>query len=110
MKLSKPQYANNDSIIVTVKVKNTGAREGEEIVQLYMQDKTASITRPVKELKGFQKIVLQKGESKTVTFILHNNDLAFYNSELKKIVEPGIFNIFVGGNSEETLKTSFELL
>lgn len=110
LKLSKPQYANNDSIIVTVKVKNTGAREGEEIVQLYMQDKTASITRPVKELKGFQKIVLQKGESKTVTFILHNNDLAFYNSELKKIVEPGIFNIFVGGNSEETLKTSFELL
>jgi beta-glucosidase len=68
-----------------------------------------SVTRPVKELKGFQKIALQPGESKTVTFTLKPDQLAFYNLEMKRVVEPGDFTVFVGGNSGDALSTDFRL-
>jgi len=79
----------NETITAAVTVTNTGKYEGEEVVQLYIRDVVGSITRPVKELKAFQKILLKAGESKKITFTLSINDLKFYNSDLKFIAEPG---------------------
>lgn len=91
-------------IQISVNVANTGNRDGEEVVQLYVQDKIGSITRPVKELKGFQKLMIKKGESKTVQFTLTKDDLAFYHPDLTKSFEPGEFVVYVGGNSVETIQ------
>ncbi len=93
-------------INVTVSVANTGNRDGEEVVQLYIHDKVGSVTRPLKELKGFQKALIKKGETKTITFILTTDDLAFYHPDLKKYWEPGEFVVFVGTNSSETISKS----
>jgi beta-glucosidase len=93
----------------TVTVTNTGQYDGEEVVQLYIRDLIGSITRPVKELKGFQKIKLKAGESKKVTFTITVNDLKFYNSELKYIAEPGDFKIFIGGNSRDVKEAALNL-
>ena len=94
---------------IDVKVTNTGTREGREVVQLYIRDKVGSITRPVKELKGFEKITLRPGESKVVRFTITDKDLAFYNNALKFAAESGEFDVMVGGNSVETLKATFNL-
>jgi beta-glucosidase len=96
-------------ITVSSDVTNTGDRDGEEIVQLYIQDKVGSITRPLKELKGFKKLLIRKGETIKVSFTLTNGDLSFYHPDLKKYWEPGEFNAFVGGNSEEVISASFKL-
>jgi beta-glucosidase len=105
-----PKQIRRDSkVIVTVDVTNTGKVAGEEIVQLYIQDKVAAVTRPVKELKDFKKINLQAGEKTTVHFTLSNEQLAFLNLDMKWTIEPGIFNVFVGGNSQDVLQTEFEL-
>jgi len=98
---------NGDKISVTVKVSNTGSIDGEEVVQLYIQDKVGSITRPVKELKGFLKVMIEKGETKIITFNLTADDLAFYHPGLSKYWEPGEFVAFVGTNSAETISKSF---
>ncbi|HNK30237.1 MAG TPA: fibronectin type III-like domain-contianing protein, partial [Ferruginibacter sp.] len=79
----------------------TGTRDGKETVQLYIRDLVGSITRPVKELKGFQKIALKAGESRTVTFSITPNDLKFYNGDLKYDWEPGEFSIMIGANSRD---------
>ena len=100
---------NGSQIQVAVKVANTGNLDGEEIVQLYVQDKVGSITRPVKELKGFQKVLLKKGETKSLSFTLTTDDLAFYHPDLKKFWEPGEFVIYVGTNSSETLTQSIQV-
>ncbi len=92
-------------VTVSVKVKNTGSRDGEEVVQMYVKDMVASITRPVKELKGFEKVSLKSGEEKTVQFTLEDSALGFYNNDLKFVVEPGDFEIMVG-NSSESLKSA----
>ena len=89
-----------DSLSISVKVTNSGEREGEEIVQLYVRDLVGSVTRPVKELKGFQKIKLAPGASKNVNFKLTAADLAFYTAEMKFEAEPGDFWIMVGPDSE----------
>lgn len=94
---------------IDVKVTNTGTRDGREVVQLYIRDKVGSITRPVKELKGFEKITLRPGESKVVRFTITDKDLAFYNNALKFAAESGEFDVMVGGNSVETLKATFNL-
>ncbi len=107
--LDKPYFNFNDSIHVSATVTNTGKRDGEEVVQLYIHDVTGSLTRPVKELKGFRKIFLKAGESKTVTFTLHASDLTFYNSKMKLQAEPGQFEVFIGSDSAEGLKGTFEL-
>ena len=86
---------------VAVTVTNTGKCEGEEVVQLYVRDEVASITRPIKELKGFEKIKLSPGESKTVTFDVKDEQLGFYNNQMKFIVEKGDFTLMVGGNSRD---------
>jgi beta-glucosidase len=98
-----------NTITVSSDVTNTGDRDGEEIVQLYIQDKVGSITRPVKELKGFKKLLIRKGETINVSFPLTTDDLSFYHPDLKKYWEPGEFNAFVGGSSAEVISVSFKL-
>jgi beta-glucosidase len=108
--LNKKQIRPSESIDITVTISNTGNYDGEETVQLYIQDVAASITQPVKELKRFQKLFLKKGESKPVVFHLNINDLKFYNQDLKQIYEPGEFRVFVGPNSKDVKSASFTLL
>ncbi|MGB3075531.1 MAG: glycoside hydrolase family 3 C-terminal domain-containing protein, partial [Chitinophagales bacterium] len=110
LKLNKVKFAMNDSLKVSVTVTNSGKRDGEEVVQLYIQDLVGSLTRPVKELKGFNKISLKAGESKTVSFTLHADDLAFYNVKMIRQAEPGEFKVYAGGSSAGSLEGSFELV
>ncbi|MBM2845769.1 MAG: Beta-glucosidase-related glycosidase, partial [Bacteroidetes bacterium] len=79
------------------------------IVQLYVRDVVASVTRPLKELKGFQRVALDPGQQKTVTFVLKNDQLAFYGLDMKQVVEPGMFKVYVGGNSVDLVESEFEL-
>jgi beta-glucosidase len=109
IKLSTSNLTAADSLVVSVDVTNTGSREGKEVVQLYIRDVVGSITRPVKELKAFEKISLKAGETKTVKFTLHQNDLSFYNADLNFLAEPGEFHVFVGGNSRDVKQGSFVL-
>ena len=101
------EWQNGKKITATVTVKNTGARDADEVVQLYIRDMVASISRPVKELKGFQRIHLVAGESKEVSFEITPDMLKFYNIELKHVIEPGDFQIMVGANSREVKTLNF---
>ncbi|MGB5027759.1 MAG: beta-glucosidase BglX [Chitinophagaceae bacterium] len=101
IKLSSASLKGNQSLTASVTVTNSGKYDGKEVVQLYIRDVVGSVTRPVKELKGFQKIDLKAGESKTVTFNITPNDLKFYNYDLKFDWEPGEFQIMIGGNSRD---------
>lgn len=107
--VDKESFSVGDSVKVSVKVKNTGARAGEEVVQLYIRDLVGSVTRPVKELKEYRKIALNAGEEKEVVFYLANADLAFYRQDMTFGSEPGYFNVFVGGSSASVLQRTFEL-
>ena len=98
---------SNKTLKATIRVTNTGKYAGEETVQLYLNDPVASVTRPVKELKQFQKVFLQPGETKELTFTLTPEDLKFYNSQLKWDWESGKFNVFIGTNSEDVVRKSF---
>lgn len=109
LKLSKSTLGMNEKLQVEVTLKNTGDRAGEETVQLYVRDLVGSVTRPVKELKGFQKIFLRPGESRPVRFELSSDDLRFYTQNMEFKAEPGEFKVFVGGNSVEVLEAGFEL-
>lgn len=108
--LSAEKLSTSDILTVTVNLKNIGKYDGTEVVQLYVQDKVGSVTRPVKELKGFQRVCLKAGESKKVTFSLPIADLAFWGLDMNYIVEPGDFNLWVGTNSKEGLTAEFEVL
>ena len=101
LKLSSTSLKGNQTLTASVTVTNSGSLDGKEVVQLYVRDVVGSMTRPVKELKGFQKISLKAGETKTVTFNITTNDLKFYNSNLKYDWEAGDFVIMVGGNSRD---------
>lgn len=101
IKLSSTSLKGNQALTASITVTNTGNKDGKEVVQLYIRDVVGSVTRPVKELKGFQKIDLKAGESKTVSFKITPNDLKFYNYELKYDWEPGEFVIMIGGNSRD---------
>jgi beta-glucosidase len=94
---------------VSATVTNSGSRYGVETVQLYMRDLAASLTRPVRELKGFERVPLKAGESRTVTFEVPARELGFFNEDSTFIVEPGKFHVWVGGSSEATLRGEFEL-
>ncbi|HLT32224.1 MAG TPA: beta-glucosidase BglX, partial [Aquaticitalea sp.] len=107
--LSSSNIGFNDTLTVTATITNTGNYDGHEIVQLYIHDKFGTLTRPVKELKGFQKIFLKKGESKTVTFNLTVEDLKYYNNENKFDVEPGEFEIAIAPSSDFKFKNTFSL-
>ncbi len=110
IKLSAPSFKAGESITAQVRVTNTGKYEGKEVVQLYTRDMVGSITRPVKELKGFQKISLKPGESKEVTFTLSADDLKFFNADLQYVAEPGDFKLFIGSNSRDVKTADFKLL
>lgn len=110
LKLSTQKLSPNGKVTVTVDVKNTGAFDGEEVVQLYVRDLVGSVTRPVRELKGFNKLLIKKGETKMVTFELSTDDLRFYDINMQFVAEPGDFEVYVGGNSNADLKSTFELV
>lgn len=107
--LSAKELSANDVLTVTFDLKNTGKYEGTEIVQLYVQDKFASVTRPVKELKRFERISLKPGETKQITFTLPIEELAFWNINMKKVVEPGDFVLWVAPNSVDGNSTEFKV-
>lgn len=109
LKLSSPTLSRDGKQTVSVDLTNTGNYDGAEVVQLYLRDMVGSVTRPVKELKGFQKVFLKKGETKTVEFTLTEQDLRFYNSELQWTSEPGDFKVFVGTSSASTQEAGFTL-
>ena len=96
-------------IKVGATVTNTGDRTGDEVVQVYIQDVTASVTRPVKELKRFKRITIDPGESVSISFTLSKDDLSFYGLDMKPVVEPGIFKVYVGSSSEDVTELEFEL-
>jgi len=107
--LSSADMNSNGDITATVTVSNSGKKDGSEVVQLYIRDVVASISRPVKELKGFEKIQVKAGESKTVTFTITPELLKFYNSKLEHVVESGEFDIMIGGNSRDVKSAKFTL-
>jgi len=107
VKLNKNTLKPGQTILATVDIQNTGNFDGQETIQLYIQDIYGSVTRPVKELKGFQKIFLKKGETKHVTFSIDENMLKFYNPDLKFAAEAGDFNLFIGANSRDVTAVPF---
>lgn len=110
LRLDKKNINTDETLMVSVNVENTSNADGDEVVQLYIQDVVASITRPVKELKGFKKVHIKAGESTRVEFNLNSSDLAFYRADFSYGIEPGDFRVFVGGNSRDVLESEFKLL
>ena len=108
MTLNTSSFTKNGKIEVSVVVKNTGKVKGKEVVQMYIRDLIGSTTRPVKELKGFELVELQPNESRTVTFTIDENTIAFYTANNKWEAEPGDFEVFIGTNSADTIKSNFE--
>ena len=107
--LSSDTLTTQNPLTISVEVTNSGNFDGEEIVQLYIKDKVASITRPVKELKGFKKVFLKKGEMQRVSFELTVEDLMFYNSNLERVAEPGVFELMIAPNSDHPFTHFFKL-
>jgi len=105
IRVSKSELIANEKLIITIPITNIGKLEGEEVVQLYINDPVASISRPVKELKNYKKIMLQPGEKQDVTFTVTTEDLKFYNSNLKYDWESGEFIIYIGTNSADVKST-----
>jgi beta-glucosidase len=102
--LDRSRLSSEKTLTASINVTNTGKYDGAEVVQLYIRDMVGTITRPVKELKGFQKIYLKAGEARNVSFTITPDDLKFYNSELIYDWEPGEFEIMIGGNSRDVKK------
>ena len=100
----------DELLTVSAEIKNTGTVEADEIVQLYTRDLVGDITRPVRELKGFQRIRLKPGESKIVQFKLHPDDLSFHNQKMQSVTEPGTFYVWIAPDSENGLQGSFEII
>ncbi|MNR29901.1 Periplasmic beta-glucosidase precursor [compost metagenome] len=97
-------------IIASVTVTNTGAEQGEETVQLYIQDLYGSVVRPAKELKGFKKVTLTAGEAQEISFTITEAELAYWNSDMKYEAEAGDFKVYIGSSSRDVKEASFELL
>lgn len=111
LKLSKTKMKSSETIEISLKLTNTGKITGEEVVQLYLHDRYASVVRPVKELKDFQKVKLEAGESKTITFVIDKEKLSFYNSDLQWTAESGEFGLMIGSSSSDIrLQSQFELI
>ncbi len=109
LKVTKPKINADEETTVTVDITNTGKVRGDEVAQMYIRDEISSVTRPIKELKDFARISINPGETKTVTFNITPQKLSFYNREMKRVVEPGTFQIMVGGNSSELMNQSLEV-
>jgi beta-glucosidase len=111
MKLNSRAIGSADSVTVTLDVKNEGDREGDEVVQLYLRDMVGSVARPVKELKGFTRVSLAPGETRTVRFTLTPKDLRMLDEGMRWVVEPGEFRVMIGASSEDIrLEGSFEVV
>ncbi|HVE57547.1 MAG TPA: glycoside hydrolase family 3 N-terminal domain-containing protein [Pyrinomonadaceae bacterium] len=110
LKIAKPKIGANEETTVTVDITNTGGRRGDEVAQMYIRDEVSSVTRPVKELKDFARVSIEPGQTKTVTFMITPAKLQFYNREMKRVVEPGTFQIMVGGNSVDLIKQTLEVV
>lgn len=108
-RLDTPRLKMNQKLQVKVRISNVGERDGEEVVQLYIRDLVGSVTRPLKQLRGYQKVFLKKGESKELTFVLSVEDLKFYGKGMKWAAEPGEFHVMVGPNSRDLKSASFQL-
>ncbi len=109
LQLSAPRISANGKLTVSAEVENTGRRPGDEVVQLYIRDLVASMTRPVKELKGFQRVSLRPGEKRRVEFVLGPEHLGFWNREMRYVVEPGEFRVMVGANSVDVVEAKFNV-
>ena len=109
IRLSKNSIKAGEKLEAIITVRNAGEYDGEEVVQLYIRDLVGSVVRPVKELKGFQKVFLKKGEAKEIRFSITSDDLRFYNEKIQYVFEPGDFDVFIGTNSRDTKKASFKL-
>ena len=109
VQLDKKEINGNESLMASITITNTGTKDGEETVQLYTRDLVGSVTRPVRELKGFQKVFLKAGESRTVSFKINTSDLAFYRRDMSWGTEPGMFQVFIGANAETTNGKTFVL-
>lgn len=107
IKLSKDKFSKSEKITASIEITNTGKAKGEEVVQLYLRDLVGSISRPLKELKGFEKIILNPGETKEVSFAIDEKMITFYTASHKWEAEPGEFKLFIGTNSRDTQETSF---
>jgi beta-glucosidase len=110
LNIDKPSIKHGEIATVSVNVENTGDMAGDEIVQLYIRDRISSTTRPVKELKGFERISLVPGESKTVSFEITPDKLEFCNEEMKRVIEPGTFDIMVGSSSENLNRLKLDII
>jgi beta-glucosidase len=111
LRLDHSELRGDGKATLSVDLANSGAREGDEVVQLYLRDMVASVVRPLKELKGFQKVHLKPGEHRRVQFIIDRDMLSFYNSQLKWGAEPGEFKLMVGSASDDIrLETDLRLL
>ncbi len=110
IKLDKSEILADGSVKASVEVENTGKVAGDEVVQLYIHDVAATVTRPVKELKGFKRITLQPGQKQRVEFTLTSKELSFLGGDLKPVVEPGEFTVYIGTNSDSGLQTTFEVV
>lgn len=109
-RLSNSSMKTTGSVTISIDIKNTGNRKGAEVVQLYIRDDYSSVTRPVKELKGFKKIWLDPGQTQTVSFQINTQMLSFYDKDMKWIAEPGDFTLMVGGSSDKTQNIKLNLL
>src|SRR6185437_2657663 len=110
VKLSAPTMKAGGTLQASVTVTNTGDRAGATVVQLYLNQPMASVSRPVKMLRGFSRVDLKPGESRVVSFPITDDDLAFYNQQMKRVVEPGKFNVYIGLDSDTVKATSFNRL
>jgi beta-glucosidase len=108
--LSAAELKAGGSLTVSADIANTGARDGDEVVQLYVRDLAASVTRPVRELKGFRRVHLKRGEKQTITFTLSSDDLAFYNERMQLVAEPGKFHIWIAPDSVRGARAEFSVV
>jgi beta-glucosidase len=110
LQITPKKTSTDGDVKVSVDVKNVGDRKGDEVVQLYLNDVVSSVTTPIKELKGFKRVALEPGEKQTVEFILTPDQLSLINQDMKRVVEPGIFEVMIGSSSEDIrLKGRFEV-
>jgi beta-glucosidase len=108
LRVSPQRLTRDQSIEVSADVTNTGSRSGTDVVQLYVRDQVGDVTRPVRELKGFERVALAPGETRRVRFTLSTDDLAFTNQRMQLVTEPGEFDVWIGGSANADLHTTFE--
>jgi beta-glucosidase len=109
LRLSAPRIAAGDSLTVSIDVRNSGDRAGDEVVQLYVRDEVASVAEPVRLLKAFRRVTLRSGETRTVTFRIGPDAFSLYDRQMRKVIEPGAFTVFVGTNSDATTSARLEI-